>query len=151
MENDDTLWFYEVLTITHLPSAGRLLAAASCVHVSVSSCSLTCASDPQVWCQEGFYPSEPVFVPSPGAHDEDDGVVLSVALTPSQVRSHTGPKALRASRSGNLCSALGQGNLPPGFGREDLPGAGKSQRARQHALRLPWCLPGLCIVGTLAA
>lgn len=40
----------------------------------------------QVWYQEGFYPSEPVFVPSPDAADEDDGVILSVVLTPSQVR-----------------------------------------------------------------
>lgn len=41
---------------------------------------------PQVWHQKGFYPSEPVFVPSPDAADEDDGVILSVVLTPSQVR-----------------------------------------------------------------
>lgn len=39
----------------------------------------------QVWYQKGFYPSEPVFVPSPDAVDEDDGVILSVILTPSQV------------------------------------------------------------------
>jgi len=45
-----------------------------------------CVCVPQVWSQEGFYPSEPVFVPSPDAVDEDDGVILSVVLTPSQVR-----------------------------------------------------------------
>ena len=39
----------------------------------------------QVWYQKGFYPSEPVFVPSPDAVEEDDGVILSVVLTPSQV------------------------------------------------------------------
>lgn len=38
----------------------------------------------KVWYQKGFYPSEPVFVPSPGAEEEDDGVILSVVLTPSQ-------------------------------------------------------------------
>uniref|UniRef100_UPI0037E98C97 carotenoid-cleaving dioxygenase, mitochondrial-like isoform X2 n=1 Tax=Semicossyphus pulcher TaxID=241346 RepID=UPI0037E98C97 len=38
----------------------------------------------KVWYQKGFYPSEPVFVPSPDAVDEDDGVILSVVLTPSQ-------------------------------------------------------------------
>ncbi|CAJ1064109.1 beta%2Cbeta-carotene 9',10'-oxygenase-like isoform X1 [Xyrichtys novacula] len=38
----------------------------------------------KVWYQEGFYPSEPVFVPSPDAVEEDDGVILSVVLTPSQ-------------------------------------------------------------------
>ena len=40
----------------------------------------------QVWYQKGFYPSEPVFVPSPDAVEEDDGVILSVVLTPSQVK-----------------------------------------------------------------
>jgi len=40
----------------------------------------------QAWYQKGFYPSEPVFVPSPDAAEEDDGVLLSVVLTPSQVR-----------------------------------------------------------------
>uniref|UniRef100_A0A667ZP58 Carotenoid-cleaving dioxygenase, mitochondrial n=1 Tax=Myripristis murdjan TaxID=586833 RepID=A0A667ZP58_9TELE len=34
---------------------------------------------------KGLYPSEPVFVPSPDAVDEDDGVILSVVLTPTQV------------------------------------------------------------------
>lgn len=45
----------------------------------------------------------------------------------------------------NLCATSGQGNVPPGFGWEDLPGAGKSQRACQHALWLPWYLRGLFI------
>lgn len=39
----------------------------------------------QVWRKDGFYPSEPVFVPVPGANEEDDGVVLSVVITPNQV------------------------------------------------------------------
>lgn len=34
----------------------------------------------QTWSQPGCYPSEPVFVPRPGADDEDDGVVLTVVL-----------------------------------------------------------------------
>ncbi|XP_034539680.1 beta,beta-carotene 9',10'-oxygenase-like isoform X2 [Notolabrus celidotus] len=38
----------------------------------------------KVWYQKGFYPSEPVFVPSPDAVEEDDGVILSVVLTPSE-------------------------------------------------------------------
>ncbi|XP_017287496.1 beta,beta-carotene 9',10'-oxygenase [Kryptolebias marmoratus] len=38
----------------------------------------------KVWYQKGFYPSEPMFVPSPDAAAEDDGVILSVVLTPSQ-------------------------------------------------------------------
>jgi carotenoid cleavage dioxygenase-like enzyme len=31
-----------------------------------------------VWTQEGHYPGEPVFAPSPAAKSEDDGVILSV-------------------------------------------------------------------------
>ncbi|XP_061595872.1 carotenoid-cleaving dioxygenase, mitochondrial-like [Cololabis saira] len=41
----------------------------------------------KVWEQKGFYPSEPVFVPSPDAVDEDEGVVLSVVLTPTQEKA----------------------------------------------------------------
>ena len=32
------------------------------------------------WYERGSYPGEPVFVATPGAHDEDDGVLLSVVL-----------------------------------------------------------------------
>jgi beta-carotene 15,15'-monooxygenase len=38
------------------------------------------------WYEENHYPSEPIFVPRPGAVDEDDGVVLAVTLD--------GPRAL---------------------------------------------------------
>ena len=34
----------------------------------------------QVWWEDGTYPGEPVFVPSPGSRGEDDGVLLSVVL-----------------------------------------------------------------------
>ena len=33
-----------------------------------------------IWQEEDCYPGEPVFVPGPGAEEEDDGVVLSVVL-----------------------------------------------------------------------
>lgn len=39
----------------------------------------------EVWEQAGFYPSEPVFVPSPNATEEDEGVILSVVITPNAV------------------------------------------------------------------
>ncbi|XP_061608833.1 carotenoid-cleaving dioxygenase, mitochondrial-like isoform X2 [Phyllopteryx taeniolatus] len=39
---------------------------------------------PQVWHQKGLFPSEPAFVPSPDAVEEDDGVILSVVLSPSR-------------------------------------------------------------------
>ncbi|XP_061558161.1 carotenoid-cleaving dioxygenase, mitochondrial-like isoform X2 [Phycodurus eques] len=38
----------------------------------------------KVWHQKGLFPSEPAFVPSPDAVEEDDGVILSVVLSPSR-------------------------------------------------------------------
>uniref|UniRef100_A0A8C3GAF1 Beta-carotene 15, 15-dioxygenase 2, like n=1 Tax=Cyclopterus lumpus TaxID=8103 RepID=A0A8C3GAF1_CYCLU len=38
----------------------------------------------KVWRYPGLYPSEPVFVASPNATQEDDGVVLSVIITPRE-------------------------------------------------------------------
>ncbi|XP_074832820.1 carotenoid-cleaving dioxygenase, mitochondrial [Carettochelys insculpta] len=38
----------------------------------------------KTWRKEGFYPSEPVFVPAPDASTEDSGVILSVVVTPLQ-------------------------------------------------------------------
>ncbi|XP_075047215.1 carotenoid-cleaving dioxygenase, mitochondrial-like isoform X1 [Mixophyes fleayi] len=38
----------------------------------------------KVWKEEGLYPSEPIFVPYPDSVEEDDGVILSVVLTPHQ-------------------------------------------------------------------
>ncbi|KAM3920984.1 carotenoid-cleaving dioxygenase, mitochondrial-like [Leptodactylus fuscus] len=38
----------------------------------------------KVWQEDGYYPSEPVFVPSPNSSAEDDGVVLSVVVSPWQ-------------------------------------------------------------------
>ncbi|GBO98470.1 Carotenoid isomerooxygenase [Eumeta japonica] len=32
------------------------------------------------WCETNCYPSEPIFVPTPGAKDEDDGVLLSALV-----------------------------------------------------------------------
>ncbi|XP_051053378.1 carotenoid-cleaving dioxygenase, mitochondrial isoform X2 [Phodopus roborovskii] len=41
-----------------------------------------------VWREDGFYPSEPIFVPAPGADEEDGGVILSVVITPNQSESN---------------------------------------------------------------
>ncbi|XP_047447574.1 beta-carotene 15, 15-dioxygenase 2, like [Mugil cephalus] len=41
----------------------------------------------KVWRYAGLYPSEPVFVASPEATEEDDGVVLSVIITPREEKS----------------------------------------------------------------
>ncbi|PIO32051.1 hypothetical protein AB205_0126560, partial [Aquarana catesbeiana] len=44
-------------------------------------------ADGKVWKEDGFYPSEPIFVPSPDSVEEDDGVLLSAVLTPHQDKS----------------------------------------------------------------
>ncbi|XP_040273179.1 beta,beta-carotene 9',10'-oxygenase-like [Bufo bufo] len=41
----------------------------------------------KVWQEDGFYPSEPVFVPRPQPCDEDDGVILSVVVSPRQEKT----------------------------------------------------------------
>ncbi|XP_067262136.1 beta-carotene 15, 15-dioxygenase 2, like [Chanodichthys erythropterus] len=41
----------------------------------------------KVWSHAGLFPSEPVFVPAPDAKDEDDGVVMSVVITPREKKS----------------------------------------------------------------
>uniref|UniRef100_A0A3Q3E5N9 Beta-carotene 15, 15-dioxygenase 2, like n=1 Tax=Hippocampus comes TaxID=109280 RepID=A0A3Q3E5N9_HIPCM len=41
----------------------------------------------KVWRYPGLFPSEPVFVASPEATEEDDGVVLSVIITPREDKS----------------------------------------------------------------
>ncbi|KAM9299371.1 carotenoid-cleaving dioxygenase, mitochondrial-like [Gastrophryne carolinensis] len=38
----------------------------------------------KVWKEDGYYPSEPIFVPHPDSVEEDDGVILSAVLTPHQ-------------------------------------------------------------------
>uniref|UniRef100_A0A8C5UV22 Carotenoid-cleaving dioxygenase, mitochondrial n=1 Tax=Microcebus murinus TaxID=30608 RepID=A0A8C5UV22_MICMU len=42
----------------------------------------------KVWREDGYYPSEPIFVPVPGATEEDSGVILSVVITPNQNESN---------------------------------------------------------------
>ncbi|XP_028851224.1 beta-carotene 15, 15-dioxygenase 2, like isoform X2 [Denticeps clupeoides] len=39
------------------------------------------------WRHPGLFPSEPIFVPAPNASEEDDGVVMSVVITPRQEKS----------------------------------------------------------------
>ncbi|CAL8248727.1 unnamed protein product [Merluccius merluccius] len=41
----------------------------------------------EVWRHPGLFPSEPVFVPAPNAAEEDDGVVMSVIITPEEDKS----------------------------------------------------------------
>ncbi|KAM6969814.1 carotenoid-cleaving dioxygenase, mitochondrial-like [Aplochiton taeniatus] len=68
----------------------------------------------KVWYQKGFYPSEPVFVPSPDGVEEDDGVILSVVLTPSQDKG-TFLLVLDARTFEELGRANVPVNIPYGF------------------------------------
>ncbi|CAL8267735.1 unnamed protein product [Merluccius merluccius] len=68
----------------------------------------------KVWSQQGFYPSEPVFVPAPDAVEEDDGVILSVVLTPSQDKG-TFLLVLDAKTYEELGRANVPVNMPYGF------------------------------------
>lgn len=68
----------------------------------------------KVWYQKGYYPSEPVFVPSPEAVEEDDGVILSVVLTPTQDKG-TFLLVLDAKTFQELGRAEVPVNIPYGF------------------------------------
>ncbi|XP_055798908.1 carotenoid-cleaving dioxygenase, mitochondrial-like isoform X2 [Salvelinus fontinalis] len=68
----------------------------------------------KVWYQKGLFPSEPVFVPSPDAVEEDDGVILSVVVTPTEDKS-TFLLVLDAKTWEELGRAEVPVNIPYGF------------------------------------
>ncbi|MCI4394421.1 hypothetical protein PGIGA_G00168520 [Pangasianodon gigas] len=68
----------------------------------------------KAWCQPGLYPSEPVFVPSPNAKEEDDGVILSVVLTPTEDKG-TFLLVLDAKTFEEMGRAKVPVNIPSGF------------------------------------
>uniref|UniRef100_A0A6Q2XES2 Carotenoid-cleaving dioxygenase, mitochondrial n=1 Tax=Esox lucius TaxID=8010 RepID=A0A6Q2XES2_ESOLU len=68
----------------------------------------------KVWYKKGMFPSEPVFVPSPEAVDEDDGVILSVVVTPTEDKS-TFLLVLDARTWEELGRAEVPVNIPYGF------------------------------------
>uniref|UniRef100_A0A672JI00 Beta,beta-carotene 9',10'-oxygenase-like n=1 Tax=Salarias fasciatus TaxID=181472 RepID=A0A672JI00_SALFA len=68
----------------------------------------------KVWRYPGLYPSEPVFVASPKATEEDDGVVLSVIITPREDKS-TFLLVLDAKTFTELGRAEVPVNIPYGF------------------------------------
>ncbi|XP_057695607.1 beta-carotene oxygenase 2b [Corythoichthys intestinalis] len=68
----------------------------------------------KVWEKPGLYPSEPVFIPSPDAIEEDDGVILSVVITPHKDKS-TFLLALDAKTFEELGRAEVPVNIPYGF------------------------------------
>ncbi|XP_060719086.1 carotenoid-cleaving dioxygenase, mitochondrial-like isoform X2 [Tachysurus vachellii] len=68
----------------------------------------------KAWRQPGVYPSEPVFVPSPNSEEEDDGVILSVVLTPNEDKG-TFLLVLDAKTFEEVGRAKVPVNIPSGF------------------------------------
>uniref|UniRef100_A0A673JI02 Carotenoid-cleaving dioxygenase, mitochondrial n=1 Tax=Sinocyclocheilus rhinocerous TaxID=307959 RepID=A0A673JI02_9TELE len=68
----------------------------------------------KVWRQPDLYPSEPVFILSPNAEEEDDGVILSVIITPVKDKS-TFLLVLDAKTFEELGRAEVPVNIPYGF------------------------------------
>lgn len=56
-------------------------------HPDVGSADILQNGSGEVWREEGCVPGEPIFVPRPGGTEEDDGVVLSIVLDSTLVRS----------------------------------------------------------------
>jgi len=56
-------------------------------HPDVESAEIHANGSGQVWREEGSVPGEPVFVPRPGGTEEDDGVILTVVLDSTLLRS----------------------------------------------------------------
>ena len=65
------------------------------------------------WYEEGCYPGEPVFVATPEAADEDDGVILSVVLDAKKAASFL--LILDASSYRELARAEVSHHIPFGF------------------------------------
>jgi len=56
-------------------------------HPDIESAEIHANGSGQVWREEGCVPGEPIFVPRPGGTEEDDGVVLTIVLDSTLLRS----------------------------------------------------------------
>jgi len=65
------------------------------------------------WCESGAYPGEAVFVPSPSAAREDDGILLSLVLEPKSETSFL--LVLDAHDLSEICRARVPHPIPFGF------------------------------------
>ncbi|XP_050520885.1 carotenoid isomerooxygenase [Daktulosphaira vitifoliae] len=78
-------YFYAISSDVDAQNPGTL------IKVDISS--KTCVT----WCEDNVYPSEPIFVPTPNAQEEDDGVILSSILWGGSEQEHrTGVVVLNA-------------------------------------------------------
>ena len=67
----------------------------------------------KVWREENCYVGEPVFIPAPNAHGEDEGVVLSVVLNASKGNSFL--LVIDAASFSELARAEAPHHIPFGF------------------------------------
>ncbi|KAM5142364.1 carotenoid-cleaving dioxygenase, mitochondrial-like [Mantella aurantiaca] len=74
----------------------------------------------KIWQEDGFYPSEPVFVPGPDCNGEDDGVILSAVVTPRQDKT-TFLLVLDAKSFAEIARAEIPVQMPYGFHGMFLP------------------------------
>ena len=71
------------------------------------------------WYRKSHYPSEPIFVPRPGATEEDDGVVLSVILDGKRGKSYL--LVLNATTMQTMATAYSPVVMPADFHGEWFP------------------------------
>lgn len=65
------------------------------------------------WSQDGCFPGEPVFVATPGASDEDEGILLSVVFDSNEDTSFL--LALDARTLDEIARAQAPHHIPYGF------------------------------------
>lgn len=73
----------------------------------------------ETWAEPGCYPGEPVFVETPEADTEDDGVVLSLVL--DSRAGHSFVLALEAQSFTELARVRAPHHIPLGFHGQYLP------------------------------
>jgi len=82
-------------------------------HPGIESAEVRENGSGQVWREEGCVPGEPVFIPRPGGTEEDDGVVLTVVLDSTLLRSKL--VILNAKTMEEIARAEMESIFPMGF------------------------------------
>jgi len=82
-------------------------------HPDIESAEIRTNGSGQVWREEGCVPGEPVFIPMPGGTEEDDGVVLTIVLDSTLLRSKL--VILDAKTMKEIARAEMQSIFPAGF------------------------------------
>lgn len=93
-----------------IEAGARQLGALIKLDMSASSSDSPIA---KMWRKENHTPSEPIFVPRPGAEEEDDGVLLSVVL--DEVKGRSSMVVVDAKEMKEVGRAEMEGVFPVGF------------------------------------